>query len=180
MKTKTRIARRINPLLVIIIVVFLLLCTYASVALWTKMWPFMASESMKSSNKTTDVNATNIIKAQASTSTTDPSQTSDKIPTSSTMTANITQLTEDSNNNILFTATIDGSSNSGACTVTFSNPNDRPYVQEVDSTEKGDQKICGPIVIPSQNFSYLGQWNVNLRFFAGNEQATASGTIDIR
>ena len=106
-------------------------------------------------------------------------KTTDQVPVSEGLKASITQL-EQKDNLILFSAAVENASSAGSCTVTFSSPNDKPVVKEVDASMKDGVALCGPLNISSLEFSYLGEWQVTLRYYLNDEQAVATGKITIR
>jgi hypothetical protein len=108
-----------------------------------------------------------------------PTQTTDSIPVSNSLSSKITTLEQDGEN-IKFQGVVNNTHNIGNCVVTFENPNDKPVVRSFDSTEKDGSQICGEISIPSLEFSYLGTWNVTFRFIVDGSQTTANDKIDIR
>lgn len=170
-----------RPLVITIIIIFLLSCGYMGFALKTSSWPFTPSNTPVAEPllPTQDKSS---LKPTSDNKNTGPATTPNQVPPSPSLSASITQLVENSDNNILFSATINGLSaptNEGTCVVTFSSSYDKPYVKQFSSGIKGGETICGPLTISSLNFSYIGTWNVNLRFYLNNQQTTADGKIDI-
>ena len=107
-------------------------------------------------------------------------KTTDQIPVSPDMVATITQLSETSQQ-VQFAATVtNAAAPAGTCVVTFSTPNDRPVVKQFAAALSGTTAVCGPTSFSTNEFSYLGTWQVQLRYFSGSTQATANGSIDVK
>ncbi len=179
---KIKKSRTHRPFIWIIVSIFLLLCVYCGSAYKAHLWPFdgtsttptMTSDKIDSTT-TPSPKATN----STSSNSVDSQKTTNQVPLDNSLAATITQITEDDSGNILFAATVNGV-NTGTCVITFSNSNDKPHVTQVEATSKdASSAICGPLSISSQDFSYLGQWNVNLRFYTDNQQVTTNGIINI-
>lgn len=166
--------------LIVAVIVFLLLCAYFGIALKTHFWPFLASTNTQNTTSESSPSTDSTGKTQTDTTGVKSGVTSDQVPVSTSIAASITQLSEDDNNNITFAGLIKNNTSPGTCVVTFTNPNAKPYVVQADSTTKDSQTLCGPLSISALNFSYLGEWAVNLRFYSDNEQATADSTITIQ
>lgn len=181
MKIKNNNKKSLKPLLIIAVIAFLIICGYTGIALKTGLWPFITLPSTSKSEPLSPDQDKTTTKTPVDTNASGAT-TPDQVPINKNISASITQLTEDSNNNILFSANIiglDKPTAKGTCVITFTNDNDKPYIQQVDSTIKGGDTICGQLSISSLNFSYLGTWKVNLRFYLDNQQTTTDGTIDI-
>lgn len=118
-----------------------------------------------------------IDKSTSKNSTTD--KTSDQVPVSKDLAATISRL-EQTDEGIIFSATIANSPTAGRCVVTFTNPNDKPVVKEIDATTKDGTALCGPLTVSPLEFSYLGEWQVTLRYYLNDQQAIASGKVTIR
>jgi cytoskeletal protein RodZ len=162
------------PLLVIIV---------ALATTWTThTWPFQRTANDPDSHRDITSN-TSPKNNNPSGKSTDASptgdQTSNQVPVSKTLSASITQLVE-VNNTVKFTATVQNTDSAGTCVVTFSNPNDRPVTQQSTSANANGVSTCGPISIPANEFSYLGQWSVDFHYYVGDQQATTSDVITIQ
>lgn len=181
MKINKGYKKSYKPLVIVAIILFLLTNGYIGFALKTSSWPFTPSSTPITEPLLPTQDKSSLKPALNNTNTgaaTDPSQ----IPPNPSLSASITQLVENSDNNILFSATINGlpaPTNEGTCVVTFSSSYDKPYVKQFSSGIKGGETICGPLTISSLNFSYIGTWNVNLRFYLNNKQTLVDGKIDI-
>jgi cytoskeletal protein RodZ len=170
-KGKFRIA---IPLLVIILAF--------GVTWTTHTWPFRTSANDPDSHRNITSNTSpknNNPSGKDTTTSPTGDQTSNQVPVSKTLSAAITQLTE-VNNTVKFTATVQNADSAGTCVVTFSNPNDRPVTQQATATNADGVSTCGPISIPANEFSYLGQWNVDFHYYVGDQQATTSSVITIQ
>jgi flagellar basal body-associated protein FliL len=154
------------------------------VAAWiTHTWPFQRTA-------TVDPNASRNVTTNTSPKNNNPTgkegdasptgdKTSDQVPVDKTMVANITQLVE-TNNTVKFTATVNNTNTAGTCVVTFSNPNDRPITQQATAMNANNVSTCGPINIPANEFSYLGEWKVDFHYYVAGQQATTNGAIIIQ
>lgn len=169
-----------RTVIIITIIVFLLVCGYFGVALKTHFWPFTVASTASTTPIETTPTTNTSGKSDTPIAGVTSDTTSDQVPVSSTVEASITQLSEDSDNNIAFAGLIKNNTSPGTCVVTFTNSNAKPYVTQEDSTTKDGQTLCGPLSISALNFSYLGDWTVNLRFYSDNEQATIDSKITIR
>ena len=185
MKTLNKRRKKNRKLFTGMLVVVLLLGALSGTLLATGKFPLFQKAAQTTTQPTSvDKNSSDPTVGQQSaksdsTSSDAGQPTTDKVPISNSITAKITGLTEQ-NDRILFTATIDGTTTNGTCVVTFSNPNDKPVVKTLASTTKNGVVICGELQIPTLEFSYIGTWNVDLRFYIDNQQVTASSKIDIR
>lgn len=105
-------------------------------------------------------------------------QTTENVPTSSN--TSLGELTaKQSGGSITASATIHNpGSGSGSCVFTFENDNDKPVVRQTAPTSGGS--ICDSGNIPEQEFTYLGQWKLTLRYYSNNTQAVATTDITIR
>ena len=105
------------------------------------------------------------------------SLTTDDIPVDSSASASITRL-EEKDSVVHFSAKISGANELGRCVVTFSTPNDRPVTKEFDATKSNADYIC-TVDTSSLEFSYLGKWSVNLRYYSNSTQVTATSEVTI-
>lgn len=153
-----------------------------AVAYQKKLWPFQVTPVDTDSRQDT-VNESpknnNPIKKEDSKSSINEGMNSDQIPVAEDFSATITQL-DQTGDTVNFAAKINNSPSPGTCVVTFSNPNDRPVTRQFDSTVKDSVSVCGPLAIPSLEFSYLGEWNVSLRYYVGTKQAIVDGKVVIK
>lgn len=163
----------IAGLLVIVVVAYIVLST-------AHIWPFSESKSIATNNAatTTPAETNNSLPKQDLNSTTDSSQTSNNIPVNATWVAAITTLNE-TNDEINFAATVQNAPSTGTCVVTFSNPNDRPVVQQFNATATNGLTTCD-VNLSAYEFSYLGNWSVSFRYYVGNQQATTTSEIKIQ
>ena len=103
--------------------------------------------------------------------------TTDDIPVSSSASAVITRL-EEKDSVVHFSAKVSGTNELGRCVITFSTPNDRPVTKEFDAAKSGTDYICA-IDVSSLEFSYLGKWSVNLRYYSEDTQVTVTSEVTI-
>jgi len=103
--------------------------------------------------------------------------TTDEVPVSESAVAQITRL-EQIDSTVYFSAKISNTSNLGRCVVSFVTPNDRPVTKEFNSVKNGDDYVCA-INVSALEFSYLGKWDVTLRYYISEEQVTAMDSITI-
>jgi len=103
--------------------------------------------------------------------------TTDDVPVSTSASAVITRL-EEKDSVVHFSAKVSGVKEVGRCVITFSTPNDRPVTKEFDAVKSGADYICA-IDVSSLEFSYLGKWSVNLRYYSGDTQVTVTSEVTI-
>jgi hypothetical protein len=106
-------------------------------------------------------------------------KTTDEIPVSETLTATFIDLAQ-SNGQITFTGSANDKNTGGTCSIIFSNPNDRPVSRSANTTQSDGKAVCGPILIPETEFSFLGEWTATFRYYSGDTQAVAERTINIQ
>jgi cytoskeletal protein RodZ len=141
-------------------------------------WPFIKLSSSTNTLPITSSSSDGSNKSEVPTSTT--TKTTDQVPVDTKATASITTIRQDADGKIIFSGVVNNTSDGGQCSVTFSNTNDRPYSPAPFAPSgSGSTVTCGPLSIDSQNFSYLGTWNVTLRYYVSNRQVVATGTVDI-
>lgn len=138
-----------------------------------------ADSANKKQENQTNLNAKKDFIEKSTSKNTDTDKTSDQVPVSKDLEATISQL-EQTDEGIIFSATIANSPDAGRCVVTFTNPNDKPVVKEVDATVKDGVALCGPLTVSPLEFSYLGEWQATLRYYLDDQQAIASGKVVIR
>lgn len=91
----------------------------------------------------------------------------------------ISQLSE-ANNTVSVSAVVQNPpSGTGSCVVTFSNPNDRPITKQFDPASKENVVSCATQV-PAYEFSFLGDWNVSVVYYAGDQKVSTEGTVHIK
>lgn len=172
-----------NRHIVVVVVVLLIILALTLVALELTGVTNLIRKQPEVSNTKQETKANNqakqdfIEKSTSKNSNTD--KTSDQVPVSKDLTATISQL-EQTDEGIIFSATIANSPDAGRCVVTFTNPNDKPVVKEVDATVKDGVALCGPLTVSPLEFSYLGEWQATLRYYLDDQQAIASGKVVIR
>ncbi len=130
---------------------------------------------------TTTQNSDDTSHGTKDTTTTDGStdKTTDQIPVSTTLTAKISQL-EQTNGAVVFTGSVNDASTGGKCSITFSNENDRPITRSADAVVVNNTGTCGPISVPENEFSFLGDWKATFRYYLNDSQAIAEGIITIK
>jgi cytoskeletal protein RodZ len=148
-----------------------------------QLWPFQADsktavQQVKSEKDNSD--ATNDqTKAESAkqSANVDVSKTTSEIPVSKSVSIQITQLAEDSQNqNITYSAEITNPGTSGTCSAVFTNTGSKPVTQ----TTTASGSSCGPVSIPSESFDSLGNWLLTLRYYTSDTQAVATKTIEIK
>lgn len=103
--------------------------------------------------------------------------TTDDVPVSTSASAVITRL-EEKDSVVHFSAKVSGTNELGRCVITFSTPNDRPITKEFDAIKSASDYICA-IDVSSLEFSYLGKWSVNLRYYSEDSQVTVTSEVTI-
>ena len=178
-KRQTKKSNNGKKAFLVILICVLLVGAYFGVAAAAKLWPFMpATTSQDTPATSTGLNQSET-PSKDDTSTSDPGKTTDEVPVSQSIAASIIQL-EQKNGIVYFTGTVTPVQSGGTCSITLSNPNDKPIVRTTDATTDGSNSVCGPIQIPETEFSYLGTWTATFRYFIGDVQATATKEITIR
>lgn len=173
--------KNIKKILIPLLIAGILLVSYFSFAYFLKTWPFQSAidpNSLRQDTTSESYKNDNPIKKSDSQAGINEGKDSSEVPISNTFSVNITRL-EQVNNDVIFSAIINGSNNTGTCVITFSNPNDRPIVKELSSTTKDGTSIC-EATFSALEFSYLGEWNASLRYYNGTEQATVEGKVTIK
>ncbi len=184
--SKNKKSSKIKTLIILLAIVVALLLVYGVYSYNTGKWPFASKNQLDTSTidgtqKTTNQSPRNDNPTQKDDDTpqVNPGKTTDQIPVSKDTTATITQL-QQVGNQVTFNASITNTTSAGTCVVTFSTPNDRPVSKQFTATTKGADTSCGPLSIPASEFSFLGQWSVTLRYYTGDEQAVAEGSVVIK
>lgn len=172
-----------NLIPAIIVIALLLVSSYAFIAYKKSFWPFPPETILNTDAQQDTTNESpknsNTIKKEESAADINSGKTSDQIPISKELVATITQL-EQAGANVKFSAKVEGSSKTGTCVVSFTNPNDRPVTKQFNATTKDGVLLCGPLDIPSLEFSFLGEWNVSFRYYVESEQVTTTGKVTIQ
>jgi hypothetical protein len=164
------------------IVLLLLVVSYFAVAYTKGFWPFSdVNRDQTASRDTVNESPRNNNPAKKDEAAPDANagKTTDQVPIAKDFVATITRL-DQTDGQVNFSAKIDNSPSAGTCVVTFSNPNDRPLIKQVAATVDGGTTLCGPLSVPSLEFSYPGEWNVSLRYYVGSEQVITEGKVTIR
>ncbi|RWZ78345.1 MAG: hypothetical protein EOT05_01095 [Candidatus Microsaccharimonas sossegonensis] len=174
-QNKTSVFKKIAT---IIVLIFLAVLLFVAFAYLTKIWPFNNNSQNNLPVKIMDSqkNATKDTIPAAKDTTT---KTTDQVPVNATVTATIDELFQ-SNGKITFKATVQSSVVGGKCSVTFTNPNDKPVVRTFNATAGKTVTVCGPVEIPEQEFTYLGQWDATFRYYINDGQITATKVITIQ
>jgi hypothetical protein len=105
------------------------------------------------------------------------SLTTEDVPVNTAATATITRL-EQKDSTVYFDATVNNATNLGKCVVSFTTPNDKPIAKEFDATKNGTEFRCS-LTTSALEFSYLGKWDVTLRYYDGNSQIITKGSVTI-
>jgi hypothetical protein len=186
MKTAKKRSPSKRLLITSAVAVLTLFAAYGLTAHHQQWWPFKASSiADKDASRNEHVtqpspkNPAIPTKSTSSDPTAGGDKTTNEVPVSKSLSASITQLAE-ANNQITFAASVSNATTTGTCVVTFSNTNDRPVTKQFNATYSNGTAQCGPTNISAYEFSYLGQWQVSLRYYENGQQATAEGSINIR
>lgn len=108
-----------------------------------------------------------------------PGKTTNQIPVNDSIVASIDELTQ-KDGYIKFTGSVNNVESGGTCSVLFTNPNDRPISRTVATSISDNKSVCGPIVIPETEFSFLGEWITVFRYYVNETQAVVEGKILIQ
>jgi len=179
MKSITNKNKKISKKYLFAIIILLLISGVTAYALTSSNTENNES-SQTSNNPLTDVPKDNDGKGTEQPNTLpDNSQdlTTDDIPVSASASAVITRL-EEKDSVVHFSAKVSGVKEVGRCVITFSTPNDRPVTKEFDAVKSGADYICA-IDVSSLEFSYLGKWSVNLRYYSEDTQVTVTSEVTI-
>lgn len=163
---------------IVVIVVILAAIAYAGTSFALELWPF-EQHTTNSDGTTTTGSSQNATKDNIPTKEGGTTKTTDQVPVDATLTAAITTL-QQADGFVTFSGTVTPAQTGGSCSVTLSNPNDKPVVRSVDATSDANGTICGPIKIPESEFSYLGTWTATFRYFVGDKQVVATKDIVIQ
>jgi len=169
-----------KKILVFTLIIIALLVTTGVFAYTTKTWPFsnntIPTPANQSNNDDLQENATK----DGDLSPNDiPTKTTDQIPVNDSISVTVDELTQ-SNGVIRFKATTTSSVHGGKCSLTLTNPNDKPVTRTVSASNSDSTEICGPIEIPEQEFSYLGEWTATIRYYINDTQVVATKAINIK
>lgn len=174
---------RLRLAVIIAVILLIFAAAYTAIAYKNQYWPFSSTETVDTDGRQDTVNESpknNNPATKGDTDTTgNKGLNTDEVPVAVALSASITTL-EQSGDAVNFSAKINGTASNGTCVVTFSNANDRPVTKEFSSTTKDNITTCGPVSIPSLEFSFLGEWNVSLRYYTGTEQVVTEGKVTIQ
>lgn len=106
---------------------------------------------------------------------TNTGQSSEDVPVNTATTLTITELVQQGSE-VRLNSALSGADGGGTCVATFTNSDGRPVVREFASAGADG---CGPLTIPSIEFSALGEWELTLRFYNQGEQTVTKQTIII-
>ena len=165
-----------SKIIIFIVILLVILGGYTVAAYQLKLWPFTPASSTSDQN-TSDPTLSPGKEAVSDGEFSD--KTTDEVPVNPTLTATIDQLAQQ-DGKVIAKTSINTTDTSGLCSFVFSNANDKPVTQTASPTLKGDRVICGPIEIPEQSFSFLGDWVMTFRYYANNTQVSAEDTISIK
>lgn len=99
--------------------------------------------------------------------------TTDKVPVAPNTTLSIASFNQ-SNGQVEASATITGAGSDGVCVFSYTNPDDKPATQQVNSSNgKCSSKI------PEVQFSKLGTWKLTVIFYLNNNKSEASQDVTI-
>lgn len=106
-------------------------------------------------------------------------KTTDEIPVSTKMSASIDEL-DQSSGAVTFRGSVSGSGADGECSISYTNPNDKPVSRVFKPVVSNGTASCGPVEVSEQEFSYLGDWTLTFRYYSNNLQAVTTKIISIR
>lgn len=139
-----------------------------------KATPSMTAQQKEQATKNDPTTSTSAKADSQPASGVNKSQTTDQVPVSTTSSVAITNLSQ-TNGNVNITATITNPATSGVCTATFTKSGAKPVVRTINTSNN----TCSAS-ISELEFSMVGDWQVQVDYFANNTQATATGTITIK
>ena len=160
-------------------VVIALLIAFVTFAYATKNWPFNNSTNQTSGIRPDEVFQENATKDDSPSYEDIPTKTTDQIPANNSVSITVDELTQ-SNGVVRFKATTTSTASGGKCSLTLTNPNDKPVTRTVDAKVSNSVDTCGPIEIPEQEFSYLGEWTATLRYYINDTQVVVTKAINIQ
>ena len=172
MKQKTTSQKKVFITLLVVLVLLLAAGTYIAYA------KIQESNNTNSFSETTSENL-DPTEAKENSEETYNNTTTDQVPETTNTTVNITTLKQEGGQ-VIFNASVTSSAQDRKCSLTFTNPNDKPVSRTVDATISSDSSVCGPISIPTEEFALIGEWTATLRYYSNGAQAIASKTIDIK
>jgi len=176
---KTRLSKQpqaYRKIVYIITTIIVVSLGYVGVAYAIKSWPFQQPNT--TSIESTSPNQ-NTSKDDLPVSQNGDGKTTDQVPVDPALTATITTL-EQKDGIITFMASISSTQTDGTCSVTFSNPNDKPVTRTASAIAENNSSVCGPIQIPETEFAYLGTWTATFRYFVGEKQVSTAKDITIQ
>jgi len=172
---KSTVAKKI---IVFVLVLVAVLVAFTGFAYAANIWPFNNS-TVPTSDTQNNNSQENATKDGNPSSEDTPTKTTDQIPLNNSVVVTIDELAQ-SNGLITFKATVASSIQGGKCSLSLTNPNDKPVTRTVNATSSNSTQICGPIEISEQEFSYLGEWTATLRYYINDTQALATKAITIK
>lgn len=99
--------------------------------------------------------------------------TTDKVPTSDSISVRIDTASQ-TNGRVEASAYISDAKSDGTCVFTYSNPDDKPVIQQVASING----LCSSNV-PEVQFSKLGVWKLSVVFYLNDVKAEANQNVTI-
>lgn len=185
-RNKTTPARP-QKLVTLCVIAFALLC--AAYVLLPRLWASQ-QQSKPASGNTNNTPSTSLEKSNIeppknstdksnSNATPDQSLSPDQIPVSQSLSISSIDVKQ-VGGTVNFQAKVVGVKEAGRCVITFSNSNDRPVVRQVVATQNSDTATCGPLAIPSSEFSFLGVWKAALDYYEDGKRATDQREVTIQ
>lgn len=168
--------------IILLILAFILIASIPAYYLYSK---YTNTDNLSTSQNDNDTQAdnpakdTNIKGTDTPATLPDNSQmiTTDDIPVNQAASAEITRL-EQKDSTVFFDAIIVGVSSIGRCVVSFNTPNDKPIVKEFDAKLIDNKYTCS-FTTSALEFSYLGEWDVTLRYYYDQSQVITKGSVKI-
>lgn len=136
--------------------------------------PFYVSDFEKSEEQTKNDPTTQDKESVGSTPGVDQNKSTDQIPISSESSLRISN-SSSSVSSVTVEVAITNPSDSGMCSFTFSKNGARPVAKSATPSNSS----CS-ITVPTQEFEMIGEWSIEVRYFANENQAVTNGTIDVK
>jgi cytoskeletal protein RodZ len=178
MKNMQQKSTKINKTPFIIVLCFLIIALYGFSAYAFKFWPFNRTTVLSTNNKSGDLQQNNP-KTNIPAASDNTSKTTNQVPVDSALVATIDRL-DQTNGVVTFQGSVNSPLPGGNCSIIFTNPNDKPVTQTANATLSNGMAKCGPIQIPEQQFTYLGEWNATFRYYINGSQVVTIKAITIK
>jgi len=175
---KTNQSHTKRNIISVIIIVVVVLIAYTSTSFALKLWPFTQPTPSDTQSDSTST-STDSSKDNIPSSDNGSTKTTDQVPVDTALNATINTL-EQKNGLVTFNGSVSPALAGGTCSLTFTNPNDKPINRTSESTTDNTSSVCKQITVPETEFSYLGTWTTTFRYFVGEKQVVATKDIVIQ